>query len=91
MSITAAPPWWRSRRLLSGVVTALIMVCCLGTQVVTVSYAQYRHDGITDQSVADAAQLSDRFLPVALVAIAVVVALVWRHKWPVWISLGISA
>jgi len=91
MVLDPAPPWWRAPRLRRGVVTGLIVLCCLGTQVLSVSYAQYRHDGITEQSVADAAQLSDRFVPIALVAIAVVIALIWRHRWPVWISLGISA
>ncbi|MFC6705214.1 sensor histidine kinase [Flexivirga alba] len=91
MPITSVSPWWRSPRLLRGVVTALVVVLCIGTQITTSTYAQSRHDGITNKAVADAAQLSDRFFPVALVAVAVVVALVWRHKWPVWISLGISA
>lgn len=91
MPITSDSPWWRSPRLLRGVVTALVVTLCLGAQVLTVSYAQYRHEGITDQAVADAAQLSGRFAPVAVVAVLVVIALIWRHKWPVWISLGISA
>ncbi len=70
--------------------SGLIVALCVGTQVLTVSYAQYRHEGITEQSVADAAQLSDRFVPAALVALAAAVVLIWRHRWPVWISLGIS-
>lgn len=91
MHTESAAPWWRSPRLTRGLVTALVVVLCVSTQVLTVSYAQYRHDGITDQSVADAAQLSDRFVPVALAGLAAAVALVWRHRRPVWISLVISA
>lgn len=91
MHTESVSQWWRSPRLRRGVVSGLVVALCIGTQVLTVSYAQYRHDGITEKSVADAAQLSDRFAPVALVALAAALALIWRHKWPVWISLGISA
>jgi signal transduction histidine kinase len=91
MSTVPAALWWRSPGLRRGVVTALVLACCLGTQVLTVSYAQYRSEGITDADIAAATQLSDRFVPVAIVAVAVVVSLIWRHRWPVWISLGISA
>lgn len=91
MSITPAAPWWRSRRLLSGVVTGLMVVLCAGTQITTSTYVQYRSQGITDQAVANATESTGRFILIGCVGIAAAVALIWRHRWPVWISLGISA
>lgn len=91
MPVDPAAPWWRSPRLRRGVVTGLIAVLCAGTQITSSSYAQYRSDGITEQSIADATQSSGPFILLGLVGVAAAVALVWRHKWPVWISLGISA
>lgn len=89
--MTLASPWWRSARLLRGVVTALVVVLCIGTQIVTSTYAQYRSEGITDKATAAATESTGPFILLGFVGIAAAVALVWRHRWPVWISLGISA
>lgn len=91
MPIRPTSSWWRSPRLRRGVVTGLMVALCVGTQITTSTYAQYRSEGITDQAIVDATQSSGRFILVGLVGIIAGLALIWRHKWPVWISLGISA
>lgn len=90
MSTVPAASWWRSPRLLRGVVTGLMVALCICTELATVMQAQYRSNGITDQAIADATEASDRYIVIGLIGIAAAVALVWRHRWPVWISLGIS-
>lgn len=91
MPIDLALPWWRSPRLRRGVVTGLIVVVCVCFEGVSALLAQYRHDGITDQAAADAMELSDGFAVIMLVGFVLAGSLVWRHRWPVGISLGISA
>ncbi|WP_460598816.1 sensor histidine kinase [Flexivirga lutea] len=90
MTTAADASWWRSSRVRRGAVTTVIVLLCAGTQISTSAYVQYRHDGITDRAVADATQSSGRFILLGLVGVLAGVALVWRHRWPVWISLGIS-
>ena len=91
MPIDPALPWWRSPRLRRGVVTGLVVAVCVCFEAASAVLAQYRHDGITDQAAADAMDLSNRFAVIMLIGFVLAGALVWRHRWPVWISLGISA
>ncbi|GGB28757.1 two-component sensor histidine kinase [Flexivirga endophytica] len=71
--------------------SGLIVMLCVGTQITTSTYAQYRTQAITDQATADATESSGLFILLGLVGIVAAVALVWRHRWPVWILLSISA
>lgn len=91
MSTVPAPSWWRSPRVLRGVVTGLIVTLCIGTQITNSSYAQYRSQGITDKAIAAATESTGPFVLLGFAGIAAAVALIWRRRWPVWISLGISA
>ncbi|NNG38855.1 hypothetical protein HJ588_06140 [Flexivirga sp. ID2601S] len=91
--MTTAPTasWWRSRRPLAVLCTVLIVVVAMSAQVMAAAFAQYRHDGVTDQRLADQTQIDGVFLAVGLLGICLAVLLIWRHRRPVWISLGISA
>ncbi|WP_265445618.1 sensor histidine kinase [Flexivirga meconopsidis] len=91
MTTASIAPWWRSRRLLGVLSTVLIVFVSFGAQIMSAAFAQYRHEGITDQQLANDTQLDGIYLAASLIGFGLALLLIWRHRWPVWISLGICA
>lgn len=80
---------WHRRRLIRAACTVAMVAVCVFTQVGSAVFAGYRSEGITDQSVADAAEMPTAYGLLMMLGIAVAVLLVWRRRWSLWISLGV--
>lgn len=82
---------WSWPRVRRASVTTLLVFTAMCSGVYAVGNAQHRSDGLTTEQQVHAAPLSNLSTVFMLVSIGCAVALVWRHRWPVWVSLAISA